>query len=158
MSVSVSSLRVDDQGLLGDLGLVPEDSDEEEKEEAPYAGASTSDLASAQTSSSSVVVPSFDDLTGFPDISRTFQQGRTGGIPWFEEMMEGSHLGRLMRSRHGMGTSDDKSTSIQWEFSEWHDDGTGRILQQDSDSSGRSRSKRKRGAQTDPESPSKRVE
>jgi hypothetical protein len=50
-----------------------------------------------------------------------------------------------------MGVSDDQSTSIQWEFSEWHDDGTGGIVQQDSDSSGRSRGKRKRAIQGDVE-------
>ncbi|KAJ6191339.1 hypothetical protein N7519_001360 [Penicillium mononematosum] len=76
-----------------------------------------------------------------------------GGIPWFEEMVEGSRLGRLMRSRRGMGVSDDQSTSIQWEFSEWHDDGTGEgvFLQQDSDSGGYFRRNRKRVNQADAE-------
>jgi hypothetical protein len=157
MSISIGSLLVDDQRALDDLGLLPEDYDEE----APRAGVSTSsDLAPAQTSSSSVIVPSFEDPTDFPDISRSLQRGRTGGIPWFEEMMEGSRLGRLMRSRRGMGVSDDQSTSIQWEFSEWHDDGSSGFVQQDSDSGGLSRGKRKRAAQADVEieSPSKRTE
>jgi len=157
MSISIGSLLIEDQRALDDLGLLPEDFDEE----APHAGVSTSsDLAPAHTTSSSVIVPSFEDPTDFPDISRSLQRGRTGGIPWFEEMMEGSRLGRLMRSRRGMGISDDQSTSIQWEFSEWHDDGTGGTVQQDSDSGGRSRGKRKRAMQADAqiESPSKRVE
>lgn len=156
MSIAIGSLLVEDQRALDDLGLLPEDFDED----APHAGVSTSsDLAPAQTGSS-VIVPSFETDTDFPDISRSLQRGRTGGIPWFEEMMEGSRLGRLMRSRRGMGISDDQSTSIQWEFSEWHDDGTGGVVQQDSDSSGRTRGKRKRVAQADTEnkSPSKRAE
>ncbi|KAJ5332691.1 Glutathione-dependent formaldehyde-activating enzyme/centromere protein V [Penicillium brevicompactum] len=156
MSVAIGSLLVEDQRVLDDLGLLPEDFDED----APHAGVSTSsDLAPAQTDSS-VIVPSFETSSEFPDISRSLQRGRTGGIPWFEEMMEGSRLGRLMRSRRGMGISDDQSTSIQWEFSEWHDDGTGGVVQQDSDSGGRPRGKRKRVAQADTEnkSPSKRAE
>jgi hypothetical protein len=157
MSISIGSLLIEDQRALDDLGLLPEDFDDEE---APRAGVSLSERAPAQTTSSSVIIPSFEDSTSFPDISTSLQRGRTGGIPWFEEMMEGSRLGRLMRSRRGMGISDDQSTSIQWEFSEWHDDGTGGIVQQDSDSSGRSRAKRKRVTRADAEiqSPSKRVE
>ncbi|CAG8385324.1 unnamed protein product [Penicillium salamii] len=156
MSIALGSLHVEDQRALDDLGLLPDDFEED----APHAGVSTSDLAPAQPGSSSVIVPSFEDPADLPDISRSLQRGRTGGIPWFEEMMEGSRLGRLMRSRRGMGISDDQSTSIQWEFSEWHDDGTGAAVQQDSDSDRRSRGKRKRVAQTDPviDPPSKRAE
>jgi hypothetical protein len=146
MSVAIGSLLADDQRALDDLRLLPEDFDEE----APRAGVSTSsDLAPAsETASSSVIVPSSNEP---PNISRSLQYGRTGGIPWFEEMVEGSRLGRLMRSRRGMGVSDDRSTSIQWEFSEWHDDGTSTFVQQESDSSGHSRGKRKRVNQADAE-------
>ncbi|KXG46368.1 Glutathione-dependent formaldehyde-activating enzyme/centromere protein V [Penicillium griseofulvum] len=146
MSVAIGSLLADDQRALDDLRLLPEDFDEE----APRAGISTSsDLAPAsETASSSVIVPSSNES---PNISRSLQYGRTGGIPWFEEMVEGSRLGRLMRSRRGMGVSDDQSTSIQWEFSEWHDDGTNAFVQQESDSRGHSRGKRKRVNQADAE-------
>ncbi|KAJ5816076.1 Glutathione-dependent formaldehyde-activating enzyme/centromere protein V [Penicillium robsamsonii] len=146
MSITIGSLLADDQRALDDLKLLPQDSDEE----TSRAGASTSsDLAPAfETASSSVIVPPSNDS---PNISRSLQHGRTGGIPWFEEMVEGSRLGRLMRSRRGMGVSDDQSTSIQWEFSEWHDDGTNSFVQQDSDSSGLSRGKRKRVNQIDAE-------
>lgn len=156
MSVTIGSLLVDDQRALDDLRLLPRDYDEE----APRAGISTSsELAPAsETVSSSVTVPSSNDSV---DISRSLQHGRTGGIPWFEEMVEGSQLGRLMRARRGMGVSDDQSTSIQWEFSEWHDDGSGAggFLQQDSDSGGHFRGNRKRvnQADTDIESPPKRA-
>ncbi|KAJ5551848.1 Glutathione-dependent formaldehyde-activating enzyme/centromere protein V [Penicillium sp. DV-2018c] len=157
MSVAIGSLLADDQRLLDDLNLLPRDFDEA----ASRAGTPTpSDLAPALgTTSSSIIVPSPSESL---DISRSLQRGRTGGIPWFEEMVEGSRLGRLMRARRGMGVSDDGSTSIQWEFSEWHDDGTSDFVQQDSDSGGypRSRGKRKRVVQADveSESPSKRAE
>src|ERR1700712_695268 len=58
MSISIGSLLIEDQRALDDLGLLPEDFDEE----APRAGVSTSsDLAPAHTPSSSVIVPSFED-------------------------------------------------------------------------------------------------
>ncbi|KAJ5774959.1 Glutathione-dependent formaldehyde-activating enzyme/centromere protein V [Penicillium paradoxum] len=155
MSIAIGSLFSEDQRILDDLNLLPEDLDEE----VPGANVSVSSaLAPAsETASSSIIVPS---LSGFSDISRSLQHDRTGGIPWFEEMVEGSRLGRLMRSRRGMGVSDDQSTTIQWEFSEWHDDGTGNFVQQDSDSSGQSGGKRKRASQADveAESRSKRAE
>ncbi|CAG8097077.1 unnamed protein product [Penicillium olsonii] len=156
MSIALGSLHVEDQRALDDLGLLPDDFEED----APSAGVATSSEIAPARTGSSVIVPSFDDPTDFSDISRSLQRGRTGGIPWFEEMMEGSRLGRLMRSRRGMGISDDQTTSIQWEFSEWHDDGTGGVVQQEPDSGVRSRGKRKRVVQADTEgeSPSKRAE
>lgn len=39
------------------------------------------------------------------------------GIPWFEEMIEGSELGRIKR-RRGAETSADGSTRIEWEVVE----------------------------------------
>ena len=156
MSVTVGSLLVEDQRALDDLRLLPRDFDEE----APRAGVSTtSDLAStSENASSSLITSSPIDS---PNISRSLQRGRTGGIPWFEEMVEGSQLGRLMRARRGMGVSDDQSTTIQWEFSEWHDDGTGAggFIQQDSDSIGHLRGNRKRvnRADSEIESASKRA-
>jgi hypothetical protein len=157
MSVAIGSLLANDQRLLDDLNLLPRDFDEEASRAS--VATSTDQAPALGTASSSVIVPSLSESS---DISRSLQHGRTGGIPWFEEMVEGSRLGRLMRARRGMGVSDDQSTSIQWEFSEWHDDGTSSFVQQDSDSSGHSRSKgkRKRGGQAEVESeaPSKRAE
>ncbi|KAJ5088665.1 Glutathione-dependent formaldehyde-activating enzyme/centromere protein V [Penicillium angulare] len=155
MSVAIGSLLAEHQHALEDLNLLPEDFDEEAQE----AGLSTSsDILSParETSSSSVIVPSFSES---PDISRTFRSGELGGIPWFEEMVEGSRLGRLMRAKRGKGVSADSSTSFEWEISEWHDDGTRGIAQEesDSDSNGHTVGKRKRGRQADTESPQKRT-
>ncbi|KAJ5747070.1 uncharacterized protein N7511_008766 [Penicillium nucicola] len=153
MSIAIGSLLAEDQRALDDLNLLPDDFDDD----APRAGVvSTSTRAPAEASTSSVIIPSFEE----PQISRSFQHGTARGIPWFEEMVEGSRLGRLMRSRRGKGVSDDQSTSVEWEISEWHDDGSG-FVRQESESTSRSTGKRKRVAQADveePESPSKRVE
>ncbi|KAG0158468.1 hypothetical protein PDIDSM_5983 [Penicillium digitatum] len=156
VSSVATALLVDDQRALDDLGLLPRDFDEE----TPPAGIFTSsEIAPAsETASSSAIAPLSKD---FADISRSLQHGRTGGIPWFEEMVEGSRLGRLMRAQRGMGRSVEQSTSVQWEFSEWHDDGTGTggFLQQDWDSSGHFRRNKKRVNQDDAqiESPPKRA-
>lgn len=137
LSISVGSLLGDHQRALEDLQLLPEDSEEEDE---PSAATEDSTLMPTQGSSSSVVVPSFGES---PEISRTLRSGTLNGIPWFEEMVEGSRLGRLMRSKRGKGVSDDNTASFEWEVSEWHDDGTPSIAQEDSDS-GRLASKRKR--------------
>ena len=45
-------------------------------------------------------------------------QGReVRGTPWFEEMIQGSELGRIKRRRGG-GTSSDGHTEVEWEITE----------------------------------------
>lgn len=138
ISVAIGSLFAADQRALEDLNLLPGDSDEEEVEEVlPTSSA----LAPVPEKSSPVIVPSLGNL---PNISRSVRRGTADGIPWFEEMVEGSRLGRLMRARRGKGVSDDQYTSIEWEVSEWYDDGT-TAIQQEHDSNGHATGKRKRG-------------
>lgn len=149
MSVAIGSLYAADQRALEDLNLLPGDSDEE-VEEVP---STSSALAPVPETSSPVIVSSFGNS---PDISRSFRRGTAEGIPWFEEMVEGSRLGRLMRARRGKGVSDDQSTSIEWEVSEWYDDGT-TAIQQEHDSNGHATGKRKRGRVADVEGPQKRA-
>ena len=43
------------------------------------------------------------------------------GNPWFEEMIEGSTLGRIKRRRGGE-TSEDGKTTVEWEVVEFGDD------------------------------------
>ncbi|KAJ5625058.1 hypothetical protein N7510_001367 [Penicillium lagena] len=143
MSVTVGSLFGEDQHVLEDLDLLPGDL-EEEAVNAPAGSSSALVPPSSQTTSSSVVVPSFGNT---PGLTRSYRHGTLGGIPWFEEMVEGSRLGRYMHQQRGMGVSDDQSTSIEWEISEWHDDGTGALVQEDSD--GHVTGKRKRGRRAD---------
>lgn len=153
MSIAIGSLFGDDQHALEDLNLLPEDFDED----AQHADILTSSASSALTPSredTSVIVPS---LSESPAISRSFRHGKIDGIPWFEEMVEGSRLGRLMRAKRGKGISDDNSTTFEWEISEWHDDGTRGIAQEESDSSDKATGKRKRGNQGDAQPRSKRA-
>ncbi|PYH45709.1 uncharacterized protein BP01DRAFT_391479 [Aspergillus saccharolyticus JOP 1030-1] len=77
-----------------------------------------------QPTSSRVVIPALADGGG-SGLSRSYRQGTLGGIPWFEEMIEGSQLGRLMKMRRGVGVSDDHSTTVEWEISEWSSDAPG---------------------------------
>ncbi|KAJ9380285.1 hypothetical protein DTO063F5_6732 [Paecilomyces variotii] len=127
MSISVGSLRGDDQRLLEDLKLLPEDVDDEALD-AQAAVTRRNPPLSAPTVSSTA------DLS---DFSRSYSQGTVGGIPWFQEMIEGSRLGRLMRSRRGVGRSDDQSTTIEWEITEWRDEGPTEELEINTDSSTR---------------------
>lgn len=128
-----------------------EDVDEEVPARSRDSEPATS-AAVAPSSSSSVVVPTL----GTEPLTRSYRHGTMSGIPWFEEMIEGSRLGRLMKGRRGMGVSDDDSTKFQWEVSEWHDDGSsGTMRQMQSSSSSYSHSsysssgKRKRGRRGD---------
>lgn len=150
MSVTIGSLFAEHQRALEDLHLLPGDSDDDVTEVMP---SSSSVIAPVLGPSSSLVASSGPS----PNISRSFTRGTAAGIPWFEEMVEGSRLGRLMRARRGMGVSEDQSTTIEWEISEWHDDGTRAIQQEDSDSSGRATGKRKRARHTETGSPPKRT-
>ncbi|RMZ84141.1 hypothetical protein DV738_g537, partial [Chaetothyriales sp. CBS 135597] len=45
--------------------------------------------------------------------------GRVGGVDWYEELIQGSRLGRTLQTRRGLATTADRSTSVQWEVSEW---------------------------------------
>lgn len=135
MSVSVGSLRGDDQRLLEDLNLIPEDVDDE--------------VLDAQTAvirnNPPLSAPTVSSTADLSDFSRSYRQGTVGGIPWFEEMIEGSRLGRLMRSRRGIGRSDDQSTTIEWEITEWHDEGpTEELVINTESSTGSGAAKRKR--------------
>ena len=47
----------------------------------------------------------------------TDQQREVRGNPWFEEMIEGSELGRIKRQRGGESSADGKS-SVEWEVFE----------------------------------------
>ncbi|KAL6237805.1 hypothetical protein BDW75DRAFT_61731 [Aspergillus navahoensis] len=119
MSVTIGSLYGDDQRILEDLQLLPRWEEPESPELSPSAAeqVSTTSIPDAlNTSSSTLVVPPGISTSG---LSRTYRQGTTDGIPWFEEMIEGSGLGRLMKTRRGAGVSDDRSTTIEWEVSEW---------------------------------------
>ena len=156
MSVSIGSLFGDDQRMLEDLELLPPESpahsSEEENEEDEDNAEASERLAQVVVSpatvqqevpSSNVVIPSGSS------ISRSYRQGTFGGIPWFEEMVEGSRLGRMMKTRRGVGISDDQSTTFEWEVSEWTSDGSG--AQRQVGTVAQAAGKRKRGQHTNVE-------
>ncbi|KAK2747723.1 hypothetical protein FQN57_001752 [Myotisia sp. PD_48] len=103
LSVTVGSLFGADQSALEDMGLVPEDPDVESVGPVLVTpSSSTAQLASQE-----------------PQISVHHHSGTLHGIPWFEEMIEGSRLGRIGKRRRGAGGN--HSVRVEWEISEWHD-------------------------------------
>lgn len=57
-------------------------------------------------------------------VMHSHRTGRLGAISWFEELLEGSRLGRSHNTRRGHGLSADGSTKVEWEVSEYFDNGT----------------------------------
>ena len=54
-------------------------------------------------------------------LGRNSQEAELKGAPWFEDMIKGSHLGRITR-RTGEHTSSDGKSRIEWEIIELEDD------------------------------------
>jgi hypothetical protein len=125
MSVTLGSLVSDDLRMLEDLDLLPADvtEDTQARPESVTNTSSASETATvpptSATESSSAVTSS--SPSGFV---KHYREGTVAGIPWFEEMIEGSKLGRIIRKRRGIGVSDDQSATIEWEISEWHGGGS----------------------------------
>ncbi|KAL2822312.1 hypothetical protein BDW59DRAFT_149468 [Aspergillus cavernicola] len=138
MSVTIGSLYGDDQRMLEDLDLLPR---WQEPEESMDDQTPTTLAPQALSSSASPLVPSTASESG---ITRTYRDTTIDGIPWFEEMIQGSGLGRVMKTRRGAGVSDDQSTTIEWEVSEWTNTGS-----EPEDPSVQAVGKRKRGGTTD---------
>lgn len=112
MSVTVGSLFAEAQGALEDLDLLPKEADIG-TESAPR---ELHPLSVVSASSSR------EELgPGQPQISVGRRSEAVDGIPWFEEMIEGSRLGRFGRRRRGMGGSVDSPVQVEWEVSEWHE-------------------------------------
>jgi hypothetical protein len=109
MSVTIGSLFGEDQSVLEDLGLLPNDVDTGDPPE------SMGTAVTSTTAPASVQVGSDE-----PRLSVTRRRGTVEGIPWFEEMIEGSWLGRVGKSRRGVGVSRDGLMKIEWDVSEWH--------------------------------------
>ncbi|KAL2423526.1 hypothetical protein ABEF94_010677 [Exophiala dermatitidis] len=114
MNVTLGSLLSRDLHALQDLDLLPE---ELELEDVQPTSAQRS-LVQAPTEQTIVTQDENNGLT------RTQRTGRSGGLAWFEELLEGSRLGRTQNIRRGVGVSPDGFTSVEWEISEYIDDGT----------------------------------
>ena len=110
MSVTVGSLFAESQGALEDLDLLPKDETEVEyvSRDMPPTSVVPATSSEGQVSSER------------PQVSVEQRSGVHDGIPWFEEMIEGSRLGRFGRRRRGMGGHADSPLQVEWEVSEWH--------------------------------------
>lgn len=110
ISIAIGSLSGPDQRRLEDLDLLPSEESEE--------GLETDTPLTVPVTRSSTL-----------PTTTTWRSGSLEGIPWFEEMIDGSRLGHTVRSRRGMGggSGPGSSTRIEWEVSEWQDDGDGQL-------------------------------
>ncbi|ODH26949.1 hypothetical protein ACO22_04347 [Paracoccidioides brasiliensis] len=126
MSVTIGSLFSTDQAALEDLDLLPVHADVDVDTDI------TTAAAAAQPVPSSSSPPTTTQLTPRskePQMSVKHRFGIVNGIPWFEEMIEGSRLGRVEKTRRGVGIGTDISMRVEWEVSEWHDDDSGPIVE-----------------------------
>ncbi|RMJ23554.1 hypothetical protein PHISP_05565 [Aspergillus sp. HF37] len=147
MSVTIGSLFGDHQRLLDDLDLLPEESDEEI---SPTEDRGVEEVRRSPPSAASAWEVALSSARDQPSLSRRYRRGNAGGIPWFEEMVEGSRLGRLLKGRRGMGLSDDRSTAVEWEVSEMRHDDSDQQAWAISSSSSQVTGKRKQGRQSEP--------
>lgn len=112
----MGSLRREDLGDLEDLGLIPESPVEAPTFEIP-AIAGRQAAGSTDTSSSPV--------TAAPTALHTSGTHReTSSIPWFDSIIEGSSLGGRLKTTRGTRQSADGTTKIEYEITEFNDDGT----------------------------------
>ena len=58
------------------------------------------------------------DTAGSRQVADLGQGREIRGTPWFEEMIQGSQLGRIKRRRGGE-TSSDGHTKVEWEITEY---------------------------------------
>ena len=108
MNITLGSLSSQDIHSLQELDLLPEDFEPGDVQ------------PSDKTAVQAPATPQQQEQA----VTRTEWSGRIGGLSWFEEMLDGSRLGRTQNSRRGIGISSDGSTSVEWEISEYYDDGT----------------------------------
>lgn len=97
------------------MGLIPDSPVEEQSLELPSRGGR--DPAAALRDN--VQAPAALRLTGPQPIVHR----ETTSIPWFDSIVEGSRLGGRLRTVKGTRQSVDGTTKVEWEISEYNDDG-----------------------------------
>lgn len=102
LNVTIGSLRNEDLRALEELGLIP------------------AELLASNLANQTVVL-----LKDNGDVTRAERHGTGNGLPWFDEMIEGSTLGRVSKTSKGMGRSADGTTTVEWEVTDWTGDGLG---------------------------------
>lgn len=98
INLTLGSLLREDIRDLEDIGLIPQDGDEDAPSESEAAPAAT------------------------PTTRTALQQ--SFGVPWFDGLIEGSRLGNMRRS-YGTRRSRDGQTSIEWDIVEFSENGGG---------------------------------
>jgi len=123
MNVTLGSLRERDLLALEELDLLPEDVDPTEAGHRQGENPTQAALVTSAPTESRAVTAA-DNA-----VARTSRSGTTGGLSWFEEMIEGSQLGYHSKSRKGRSTSADGTTTVSWEISEYYggDEGEAQI-------------------------------
>jgi hypothetical protein len=118
MNITLGSLLNDDLEALQELDLLPEVANAEGTDAAEQftmsGGLGEGESGAVEASAQPEIHP----------VTRTQRSGRTGGLTWFEEMLDGSRLGRVQNTRRGAGVTNDGSTRVEWEISEYFDDGS----------------------------------
>ena len=109
LSVTLGSLLGDDIRALQELDLLPEDM-EPEGVGATNGGNDNRAVTTQQQQESDQAVT-----------RRSHRQGRLGDLDWFEEMLDGSRLGRTQKTRRGKGSNADGTMTVQWEVSEYRE-------------------------------------
>ncbi len=60
------------------------------------------------------------------ELTKTESDSESLGLPWFQDMIEGSQLGRIGRTRRGGAVSTDGRTKVEWEIVEFENEENGR--------------------------------
>lgn len=108
LHITIGSLRGRDIAVLEELDLLPED---------VTAGDVEGETLMLQGDDATMAESQGDGAI------RTTRQGTAGSLTWFEEMIDGSRLGRATKTRRGAGASADGTTTIQWEVTQYgHED------------------------------------
>lgn len=116
MNITLGSLLSEDYRTLQELNLLPEDEGEDDDNDQLVMSGG---LGQGDSNAGEVAEQHS------PTITRTQRSGRSEGMTWFEEMLDGSRLGRTQKTRRGVGVSDGGSTRVEWEISEYFEDGSG---------------------------------
>ncbi len=111
LSVTVGSLFGEDLRTLKELGLLPDDVDDSD---------ATGGLPDPRIAErfNNQQLGRRDEL-----VQRRICRGVDGGMTWMEEMIDGSRLGRLQKTKRGVGKSADGMTTVEWEITEMVDNG-----------------------------------
>ncbi|KAI0118926.1 hypothetical protein GGR51DRAFT_498224 [Nemania sp. FL0031] len=91
IQLTLGSLLTEDLHNLQDLGLLPDDTEQDEMEVVPTAGTES---------------------------SRQLISHTTTSIPWFDDLISGSRLGNMHTTR-GVQRSRDGTSWVEYEISEW---------------------------------------